>query len=165
MLAWILLAGTFIHSPGPHASACVPVKCWVPEKERSLGWVGDAADCRPVGAGLCVRQKCCGFVWGPHRSGRGGLLRGVTPAPGYSVRSTKEQRKHECLMWPCVCVRALRTGSTLTVQGLTVSALLIKWNCSIPACREGWGGEIISTSCSSLSCFLLSCLLGITHRW
>lgn len=87
--------------PGRHANACVQVKCWVPEKERSLGWRAGAAGCCHTGVGVCagVRQRRCGSVWGRHRSGRGGLHRGVTPVPGYSVQPRQEQTERERLLW------------------------------------------------------------------
>lgn len=159
--------------PGPRASACVPVKCWVPERERSRGWGDGAAGCRHVGVSVCagVRQRCCWPAWGHHRSGRGGLHHGATPAPGYSVQPREEQTQHECLMHECVrmCVVTKMMMFPLTVQGLTVRALLMKWNCSMPACREGWGGGGVTISSSSCcccsSCLFFSGLFGITHRW
>lgn len=91
--------------PGPRASACVPVKCWVPERERSRDWGDGAAGCRRADASVCtsVRQRCCWPAWGHHRSGRGGLHRGATPAPGYSVQPREEQTEHEYLV--CACER------------------------------------------------------------
>lgn len=91
--------------PGPRASACVPVKCWVPERERNRGWGDGAAGFRHVGVSVCagVCQRCCWPAWGRRRSGRGGLHHGEAPAPGYSVQPREEQTGHEYLM--CVCVR------------------------------------------------------------
>lgn len=83
-------------SPGPRASACAPVKCWVPEKERSRVWAGGARGCRPSGVGVCagVCQLCCGPVWSHHRSGKGDLHRGVTRAPDYSVGQRHSSHEH-----------------------------------------------------------------------
>lgn len=152
-------------SPGPRASACVPVKCWVPERERIRGWGGDAVGCCRVGVSECAGEsrRCCGPALGRRRSGRGGLPHAVTPAPGYSVGVGEQQA---CMFNMCVCTSNCYYVFLvpLTVHGLTVRALLMKWNCSMPACREDWGGSTISTSCCS-SCLLLSCLLGSTHRW
>lgn len=98
--------------PGPRASACVPVKCWVPERERSRGWGNGAAGCRHVGVSVCagVCQRCCWPAWGHRRSGRGGLRRGATPAPGYSVQQREEQTEREYLMcvFECECSQKLR---------------------------------------------------------
>lgn len=155
--------------PGPRASACVRVKCWVPERERSRGWGAGAAGCRHAGVSVCVGvcQSCYGSVWGHHRSGRGGLHRGVTPAPGYSATAKKGANWAWKPGMERVCGDAsISAVHLLTVQGLTVRALLMKWNCSMPACKAlELGGATISTSCSCSSCLLLSCLWGSTHRW
>lgn len=56
-----------------------------------------------------------------------------------------------------LCIRSCSVNEvSLTVHGLTVSALLMNWNCRIPAC---W-----SFSSPSASTGVASMLL-ITHRW
>ena len=157
-------------SPGPRASACVPVKCWVPERERIRVWGWGALGCHRTGASVCASQRSPGPGRGHRRSGRGGLHHGVTPAPGYSARTREQHTQHELLMLTCILyvwTKGLSFVSLLTVQGLTVRALLMNWNCSMPACMEAWGGSTISmsTSTSCSSCCLLSCLIGSTHRW
>lgn len=83
---------------------------------------------------------CCRLVWGPRRSGRGGLHRGATPAPGYSAEWPEEKTQVLTVLKQRVCwgedADAKPMARPLTVQGLTVRALLMNWNCSIPDCRK-----------------------------
>lgn len=116
--------------------------------------------------------------WGHHRSGTDGLPHVVKPAPGYSGRDRQQginNNKKQCLQHISilhesaqqaklvgvrnVCIDAI--VHKLTVQGLTVRALLMKWNCSIPACLVWVGGGASSMFSTSSA----SSLLVMTHRW
>lgn len=106
----VVLSGLWLHVnrqaflPGPHASLCVPVKCWVPERERSRCWEGGAAGCHRVDERVCTSEcpKRCRPAWGHRRSGRGGLRRGAAPAPGCSRSRERGENRYDHLSIVCL---------------------------------------------------------------
>lgn len=144
------------HVPEPPASACGPVKCWDPERE---GWTltAGAEGCRCPATSSCPTR--CEPESGLHRSDTDGPLPAAAPAPGYSDHTHTHTDVRPSIL-NLYKENLLSNGSVnevfLTVHGLTVSALLMNWNCRIPAC---W-----SFSSPSASTGVASMLL-ITHRW
>lgn len=72
--------------PGPHASACVRVKCLIPERRMMGMGEARAGDCGPgAGAG----PGSCEPVWDPRRPGTDDLPPPEAPAPGCSNKNNQ----------------------------------------------------------------------------
>lgn len=91
---------------------------------------------------VCVRVCVRGAV--DRRGVTTGQVEAVFTVEQHLLLVTLYSRERSKQSMNVLCVRASQYGCihktddlfSLTVQGLTVRALLMKWNCSMPACRE-----------------------------